>query len=134
MKNAFILLIIFSFFFLKIASPNAEYVLKRGNGTEPDSLDPHKATGTWENNIIGDIFVGLVTESASGDIIPGVARDWEVNNKGTEYIFHLRDNLFWSDGLPLTAEDFVFSFKRILNPSTASQYASLLFNIKPIFT
>ena len=130
MKNIFFLFIIFSLILFQSTSSISQYILKRGNGTEPDSLDPHKATGTWENNIIGDIFIGLVTESPSGNIIPGMAKDWDINNNGKDYIFHLRDNILWSDGVPLTAEDFVFSLKRILNPSTASQYASLLFNIK----
>ena len=128
-KKLFLLVLIYFNFFL-YASVNAEYILKRGNGTEPDSLDPHKATGTWENNIIGDIFLGLVTESAIGDIIPGSARDWKISDDGREYTFYIREEMLWSDGMPVTANDFVFALKRIINPATASQYASLLFTIK----
>jgi oligopeptide transport system substrate-binding protein len=128
-KKLFFLVFIYFNFFL-YASVNAEYILKRGNGTEPDSLDPHKATGTWENNIIGDIFLGLVTESAIGNIIPGSARDWKISDDGREYTFYIREEMLWSDGMPVTANDFAFALKRIINPATASQYASLLFTIK----
>lgn len=112
------------------AAAGAETVLHRGNGKEPDSLDPHRAAGTWENSIIGDLFLGLTTEAANGDIIPGAAESWTISDDGLVYTFTLRDNLYWSDGVQVTASDFVFGMRRIMNPATAARYASLLFPIK----
>jgi len=108
----------------------SQLILERGNGSEPSTLDPHKASGTWENNIIGDLFLGLTTELPDGNKGPGAAISWLVDDTGLSYKFKLRKGLRWSDGTPLTAEDFVFAFRRILNPDTVSSYASLLFSIK----
>lgn len=108
----------------------AETVLHRGNGTEPDTLDPHKSASVWENNIIADMFLGLTTDAANGDIIPGSAESWTVTDDGLVYTLTLRDGLLWSDGVPVTAEDAVFGFQRILDPMTAAKYASLLYLVK----
>ena len=97
---------------------------------EPASLDPHKISGTWENDVAGDLFEGLITEAADGERIPGVAESWEISDDGTVYTFHLRENARWSDGEPVTAEDFVFAFRRILTPATAADYAYLLYPVK----
>ncbi|MFW5661139.1 MAG: peptide ABC transporter substrate-binding protein [Oceanicaulis sp.] len=104
-------------------------VLHRGNGAEPLSLDPHKASGTWENNIIGDMFIGLFTEDAAGEPIPGMAESWDVSEDGLTWTFTLREAQ-WSDGEPVEAYDFEFAFQRILDPETLAQYASLLYPIK----
>ena len=104
-------------------------VLHRGNVAEPLSLDPHKASGTWENNIIGDMLIGLFTESAAAEPIPGMADSWEVSEDGLIWTFTLRDAV-WSDGHPVDAYDFEFAFQRILNPETLANYASLLYPIK----
>lgn len=103
-------------------------VLHRGNNAEPLSLDPHKASGTWENNIIGDMFVGLFTEDAEGLPIPGMAEEWSVTDDGLTWTFTLREGQ-WSDGEPVTAGDFVFAWRRIANPETGAQYVSLLYPI-----
>ena len=103
--------------------------LHRGNAAEPLSLDPHQASGTWENNIIGDMFIGLFTENAAGEPVPGMAENWITSDDGLTWTFTLRE-ASWSDGVPVTANDFVFSLQRILNPETLAQYASLLFAIK----
>ena len=87
------------------------------------------STGTWENRIIGDMFMGLTTEAADGSVIPGAAESWQVSDDGLIYTFKLRDHS-WSDGVPVTADDFVFAFRRILDPATAAEYASLLYTIK----
>ena len=105
--------------------------LHRGNNAEPLSLDPHRASGTWESNIIGDMFVGLFTEDASGSPIPGMAESWEVAEDGLTWTFTLREAL-WSDGEPVTASDFVFSLRRISDPQTGAPYVSLLFPIEGI--
>ncbi len=122
---------IFSFILTLLAnSALCETVLHRGNVTEPDTLDPHRAGGTWENNIISDLFVGLTTDDAKAEVIPGAAESWTVSEDGLTYTFHLRDGHVWSDGAPVTTHDFVFGFRRIINPQTAARYASLLYPIK----
>jgi oligopeptide transport system substrate-binding protein len=103
--------------------------LNRGNGAEPDSLDPHKAQGNWEGNIIGDMFIGLMTEDIASNPIPGTATSYSASPDGLVYTFTLRDH-FWSDGKPVTAHDYVFSLRRIMDPKTAGQYATILYAIK----
>jgi oligopeptide transport system substrate-binding protein len=87
------------------------------NQGEPLSLDPHKASGIWENNIIGNMFIGLTTENAAGQPIPGMADSWEVSEDGRIWTFQLR-RAIWSDGESCDAHDFEFALKRILNPET----------------
>ena len=99
------------------------------NGGDPQSLDPHKVSGDWENRIVGDLFEGLVTEDRQASPVPGMAERWEVSSDGRTYTFHLRDAK-WSDGEPVTAHDFVFAFRRLMNPETAAKYAWLQFPIK----
>jgi len=101
----------------------------RGNGAEPDSLDPQKVQTSYENNVIGDMFLGLMTEDAHGRPVFGSAVSMDESADGLVYTFKIRDHN-WSDGTPVTADDFVFSFQRILNPKTAAPYASLLYPIK----
>ncbi len=108
----------------------AAATLNRGNQNDPDTLDPHKATGSWESNILGDLFVGLFTEDAKANPVPGAAESWTVSEDGLVWTFKLRANAVWSDGVPVTADDFVFSFRRQMDPATASQYASMLYDIK----
>ena len=103
--------------------------LFRGNGAEPDTVDPHKASGNWENNIIGDMFLGLMTEAEDAHAIAGAAESYAVSADGLVYTFRLRDHL-WSDGTPVTAHDYVFSFRRMGDPGTAAQYVSILYPIK----
>ena len=110
-------------------SKPGETVLTRGNAAEPLSLDPHHAQSVWENNIIGDLFVGLTTEDAKAAPIPGAAEKWEASADGKTWTFHLRDH-DWSDGVKVTAGDFVYGWRRILDPKTASQYAYYLYLIK----
>jgi oligopeptide transport system substrate-binding protein len=109
---------------------NAESVLRVANFGEPDTLDPQNMSGTWENRISGDMFLGLTTEAADGSVIPGSATEWKISEDGTVYTFKIRDNLNWSDGMPVTADDFVYSYRRILDPKRAAKYASLLYTIK----
>jgi oligopeptide transport system substrate-binding protein len=113
-----------------IALPaSAAKVLNRGNGAEPKGLDPHEASGDPENQILGDMFVGLYTEDVKGNPILGSAEKAEASADGLTWTFTIRDHK-WSDGKPVTAEDFVFSYRRILDPATASEYASILYPIK----
>ncbi|NOT40489.1 MAG: peptide ABC transporter substrate-binding protein [Alphaproteobacteria bacterium] len=115
---------------LAMALPaSAAKVLNRGNGAEPKGLDPHQASGDPENQILGDMFVGLYTEDVKGKPILGSAEKVETSEDGLTWTFTIRDHK-WSDGKPVTAEDFVFSYRRILDPKTASEYASILYPIK----
>lgn len=104
-------------------------VLHIGNIGDPLSLDPQDGTGVWEWRIFTDTFVGLTTSSASGDPIPGMASEWNISSDGLVWTFKLRDAK-WSDGEPVTAEDFVFAFRRLFTKKPPSEYASLLFIIK----
>ncbi len=99
------------------------------NNGEPLSLDPQKASGTWENNIIGNIFMGLTTEAADGKIIPGMATVWETSKDGLTWTFQLREAL-WSDGVPCTAYDFEYAYQNIFNPKTFAKYAFILYPLK----
>jgi oligopeptide transport system substrate-binding protein len=105
---------------------HAEQVLHRGNGAEPETLDPHKATGVPEANILFDLHEGLLTLSDMSTPTPGVAEKWEISDDGKTYTFHLRANAKWSNGDPVTAEDFVYSLRRAVDPKTASEYAPIL--------
>ena len=107
----------------------SQSVLRIANMGEPETLDPHHASGVWENRIIGDMFVGLTTEAADASVMPGAAERWDVSEDGITYTFTIRDHL-WSDGTPVTAGDFEFSLRRILAPETAAKYASILYPIK----
>ncbi|MCB1809505.1 MAG: peptide ABC transporter substrate-binding protein, partial [Candidatus Competibacteraceae bacterium] len=107
----------------------AQTVLRIGNVGEPKTLDPHFVSGVWENRIVGDLFMGLTTEGPDASTIPGAAESWTVSDDGLVYTFKLRAHN-WSDGTPVSAEDFVYSMRRILLPATAAEYASLLYTIK----
>ncbi len=106
-----------------------EQILHRGNGSEPGTLDPHKAKGVPASRIQRDLFDGLILEAPDGSLIPGVAKSWEISDDKLRYTFHLRDSL-WSNGDALTAEDFVAGLRRTVDPATASDYATILASIK----
>lgn len=110
---------------------NREQILYIGNGSEPEGLDPHIVTGVTEHNIISALFEGLVSEDPI-DLhpVPGVAEYWEVFEKGKRYVFHIREDAFWSNGDAVTAHDFVYSYKRILSPALAAKYAYMLYVMK----
>ena len=107
-------------------TPTIKQVLHRGNGSEPQSLDPHKSEGLPSSNIQRDLYEGLVIESPSGQLIPGVALSWTVSPDGRVYIFNLRPQAKWSNGEPVTASDFVYSWRRIVDPKTGSFYSQTL--------
>ena len=103
--------------------------LRRGISAKVDTLDPHKSSAQWENIIIGDMLIGLTTDGPDGKPVPGMAESWEVDPTGTVWTFKLGDYA-WSDGTPVTANDFVYALRRIQQPEIASQYASMLWLIK----
>ncbi|MEZ5938281.1 MAG: peptide ABC transporter substrate-binding protein [Hyphomonadaceae bacterium] len=107
-----------------------ESQFRRGVGGNPDSIDPQKAEGTWNNDVIGDMFIGLFTEDEAAKPVPGVADSWTVSDDGLVWTFKLKP-WKWSDGTPLTAKDFEYSFQRLLNPKTVGAvYASIQYQIK----
>ena len=105
-------------------------ILRTNNGSEPGSLDPALVQGTHESWILENIFEGLMTFDENGKLVEGIAESYEVSEDGTTYIFILRDGITWTNGDPITAEDFEYSWKRALAPETASSYASILYCIK----
>ncbi|GEM76364.1 ABC transporter substrate-binding protein [Vibrio sagamiensis] len=96
--------------------------LVRGNGTEVATIDPHKSQGVPESHVIRDLLEGLVNQDANGNTIPGVAESWETADNKT-FTFHLRKDAKWSNGDPVTADDFVYSWQRAVDPATASPYS-----------
>ena len=102
-------------------------VLRLGNGAEPQDLDPQTVTGVPEHNIFQALFEGLLSEDPK-DLhpVPGLADKWEISSDGLVYTFHLRENLKWSDGTPITADQFVESYRRMLSPALAAEYSYLL--------
>lgn len=102
----------------------------RGIGAQPKSLDPQKVEGTWANDVIGDSFIGLFTENAKSEPVPGVAESWTTSEDGLTWTFKLKQTQ-WSDGVPLTAHDFVFAFQRLFDPTQAEiAYSSIQYGIK----
>jgi len=113
-----------------VSAAEAETVFHRGNGSEPETLDPGLSTGVPEHHIQMDVFEGLVAPGPDSEPIPGVAESWEIGDDGLTYVFHLRENAKWSDGSPVTAEDFVYAWRRLVNPETAADYAYFLWPVR----
>ncbi len=103
-----------------------EQVLRWGNGAEPGSLDPHRTQGVPGSNIGRDLFEGLTSEAPDGTVIAGAAESWEISDDGKTYRFFLRPEARWSNGDPVTADDFVYSLRRSLDPATLSNYTFIL--------
>ncbi|BDS05992.1 oligopeptide ABC transporter substrate-binding protein OppA [Oceaniferula spumae] len=115
-----------------VAKASKENILIVGNSAEPAGLDPQVVTGVIESNIIRALFEGLCVEDPEkdGNSLPGAAASWEPNEDFTVWTFHLQPEGKWSDGEPVTAEDFVFAYERILSPDFAAKYATMLYFIK----
>ena len=112
------------------AADDPEQTLRRSGIGDPATLDPHLWVDGWEGNIVQDLFVGLTTLDPAVNVVPGAAESWQLSDDGRTYTFLLREGLTWSDGVPLTAADFVYSFRRIMDPATASPSAALLYDIQ----
>ncbi|OHB74292.1 MAG: hypothetical protein A2Z34_08695 [Planctomycetes bacterium RBG_16_59_8] len=99
-------------------------------GGEPESFDPAVVSGLLESWYVGALFEGLVSFERDGKThAPGIARSWTISDDGLVYTFNLRPSL-WSDGAPLTAHDFVYSWRRALDPRNGGSYAEMLFHLK----
>ena len=97
---------------------------------EPETLDWNKAHTSVEAYVLMNLMEGLVSFDGTAHIIPSLAESWNVSRDGKIYTFTLRKGVKWSDGVPLKAQDFVYSWKRLLSPLTAASYAYLLFDIE----
>lgn len=104
----------------------AEQVLHWGNGAEPQTIDPHRGEGVPGSNVQRDLFEGLINEAPNGDLIPGAAESWRVSEDGLRYTFDLRRDARWSNGDPVTADDWVYSLRRSIDPQTLSRYTFIL--------
>jgi len=101
-------------------------ILLRGNGPDPDSLDPQRARAVGAQVVLRDLCEGLTTFAKDASTAPGVAKEWTVTPDGKTYTFNLRDNARWSNGDPVIAADFVAGLRRLVDPATASQYAQII--------
>jgi len=108
---------------------SAEVVYNRANSGEPETLDVHKTSTVQESHILRDMLEGLVAYNAKGEAVPGQASKWEISDDGKLYRFTLRDGIKWSNGDPVKASDFVFSYRRIMDPATGAKYANILYPI-----
>ncbi len=98
--------------------------------SDPASLDPHKTSLLVENTLLMYLLTGLAEITPDGYFQPGVATSWETSDNGLTWIFDLRPDATWNDGVPLTAEDFVYSFRRAVTPATGSRRAEALRDIR----
>lgn len=110
----------------KDAAASKSAVLLRGNGPDPDSLDPHKARSTEAMMVLRDLFEGLTRLDKNAAPAPGAAQIWSVSEDGCVHTFKLRPNARWSSGEPVVAEDFAAGLRRLVDPATASQYAQVV--------
>ena len=113
------------------ASANGKKILRIGNGSELQDIDPHTVTGVPEHNVISALFEGLVTPHPETlEPQPGVAESWTISKDQKIYTFKIRETAKWSNGEKMSADDFVFSWKRILSPKLGAEYSYMLFHMK----
>ena len=128
MKRILFLLLTFALFSCSVKKSND--IIRVSVGAEPQSIDPSFLSAIDSMIYAIHTFEGLTTKDKNNNIIGGVAKDWEISEDGLTIIFHLRDNAKWSDGKKVTAEDFLYSFRRAVNPETASPMSYLMEYIK----
>lgn len=114
----------------KEETPVKKQILKYNIGNVPKTLDPAKAADSVSITIINSYLEGLVRYGRNNKITPGIAEDWKISEDGKIYEFYLRDDVWWSNGDPVTAYDFEYAWKRVLNPGTEAIYAYQLYYLK----
>lgn len=112
-----------------LRKPYEDGVLRINLGTEPPGLDWHTSTDSTSFDVVSNLMVGLTQYTNELEAKPACAASWEVLDGGRRYLFHLRRDVFWTDGKPVTAYDFEFAWRRLLSPETAAQYAFFLYDI-----
>jgi oligopeptide transport system substrate-binding protein len=114
-----------------VTQGNREQILHRSLGADVAELDPHIVSGMPEMNVVSALFEGLLGEDPH-DLhpVPGVAESWTVSADQLRYTFHLRANAKWSNGAPVTAQDFIASFRRVLTPSLGADYAGMFYLVE----
>ncbi|MEI7440971.1 MAG: peptide ABC transporter substrate-binding protein, partial [bacterium] len=113
------------------ASANGKKILRIGNGSELQDIDPQTVTGVPEHNVISALFEGLVAPHPETlEPQPGVAESWTISKDQKIYTFKIRETAKWSNGDKMSADDFVFSWKRILSPKLGAEYSYMLFPVK----
>ena len=98
--------------------------------SEPPTLDWNLATDSISIRVIENLMEGLTQYDQNLSPIPAIAKEWKVSDDGKTYTFYLRDSVYWSDGKIVTAHDFEYSWKRLLNPATAAEYSYFLYDIE----
>ena len=115
----------------EVTEETGEKIIHTNNGSEPGSLDPALAQGTHESWCLDHLFEGLMSYDENGEIVGGAAEeDVEVSDDQLTYTFTIKDGLKWSNGDPVTAEDFAFAWKRNLDPNLGADYAYQLYYIE----
>jgi ABC-type oligopeptide transport system substrate-binding subunit/DNA-binding SARP family transcriptional activator len=113
-----------------VPPPPAPHALRVHLVGSPLTLDPTVTRDSTSSIVVDQLFSGLVADSPEMEVVPDVAQSWEVLEDGRKYVFHLQDDVCWSDGAPVTARDFEYAWKRVLDPATDSPAASLLYDVK----
>ncbi|WP_068268481.1 peptide ABC transporter substrate-binding protein [Caviibacter abscessus] len=113
-----------------VTNKSGEKIISWNAETEGISFDPQILNDGKTMTIHGLVSRGLTYTKENGEVIPALAKSWDISKDGLTWTFHLRDNLKWSDGRPLTANDFIYGWSRALDPKVASEYAYMLFPIK----
>jgi oligopeptide transport system substrate-binding protein len=108
---------------------DSKTVLHRSNAGQAGTLDPHLSIGAFRGAVLTELFEGVVSSDGSGNLVPALADSWTISLDETVYTFHIKEGLTWSDGTPLNAHDFVYSFRRLMDPQTASRYATYYYPI-----
>lgn len=107
-------------------APPVQQVFRCSVSGAPRSLDPSLTTDEPSYEVLINLFEGLTTLNARAEVVPGVASSWTVSKNGLRYVFHLRHDARWNNGAPVTAQDFIYAWQRVVNPDTAAQYAESL--------
>lgn len=113
-----------------VSAADNKSTLRRGTANELRSLDPQAVIGNSGGALMYELFEGLVTEDRNGKLVPGASESWSRSDDGLTYTFKLRQGLRWSDGVPITADDFVYSWRRVVDPKNALRGAGTLFPLR----
>ncbi len=110
------------------APPPSGKVLRLALTDEPPQLNSTRATDQESGFLLGHLMEGLTRYGKNGEVIPGIAENWQIDDRGAT--FHLREGAFWADGRPVTARDFVFAWRLVVDPANASEYAFIMYPVR----